>query len=210
MADGPCELAFAQEAEKDGIVLAEPWLDWLCEQGHLGLDRIVEETEDEDMIGRAVRPVAALAEIYSDLGGDLAVRYACRENMLVPGDFVHEPTRTLIEVDEGFHFNSFRLTALDLYPRGIDLGFDMDEYRELCIAGAPAYDRFKRAVAAKGFGIGGLQRERAYHDSLRDLGAAVVGRPPVIRIAAVDGDGAAAYARHRDSLMKLLLGSPAI
>jgi hypothetical protein len=210
MADGPCELAFAEEAAKDGIVLAEPRLDWLCEQGHLGLERVVEETEDDEMIRRAVRPVEALAEIYADLGGDLAVRYSCRENMYVPGDFEHEPTRTLIEVDEGFHFTSFRLLALDLYPKDTELGFDPDEYRELCRELAPQYDRFKRAFAAKGFGIGGLQRERAYHDSLRDLGAAVVGRPPVIRIPAVDGDGAAAYARNRDSLMKLLLGSPAI
>jgi hypothetical protein len=208
MADGPCELAFAQAAEKDGIVLAEPWLDWLCEQGHLGLDRIVEETEDDEMIERAARPVEVLAEIYSNLGGDLAVRYACRGNFYIPGDFVHEPTNTLIEVDEAFHFTSFRLLALDLYPKELDLGFDIDEYRDLCRELAPQYDRYNRAVAAKGFGIGGVQRERAYHDSLRDLGAGVVGRPPVVRIPAVDGDGAAAYARCRESLLKQL-GTPA-
>ena len=30
-----------------------------------------------------------------------------------------------------------------------------------------------------------------------------MGHPPVIRIAAVDGDGAAAYARHREALLAL-------
>ena len=30
-----------------------------------------------------------------------------------------------------------------------------------------------------------------------------MGHPPVLRIAAVDGDGAAAYARHRDALLAL-------
>jgi hypothetical protein len=30
-----------------------------------------------------------------------------------------------------------------------------------------------------------------------------MGHPPVLRIAAVDGDGAAAYARHRERLLAL-------
>ena len=59
----------------------------------------------------------------------------------------------------------------------------------------PALDR---GLAAKGFGFGGVQRERAYHDALRDLATPAMGHPPVVRIAAVDGDGAAAYRRHRD------------
>ena len=52
-------------------------------------------------------------------------------------------------------------------------------------------------MPAKGFGFGGVQRERAYHDALRDLATPAMGHPPLIRIAALDGDGAAAYARHR-------------
>ena len=48
-----------------------------------------------------------------------------------------------------------------------------------------------------------MQRERAYHDALRDLATPAMGHPPLIRIAATDGDGAAAYARHRDSLRAL-------
>jgi hypothetical protein len=208
MADGPCELAFAEEAEKDGIVLAEPWVDWLCEQGHLGIDRIADESEDEALIERVTRPVEILGEIYHDLHGDLAVRYSCRANLLIPGDFIHEPTRTLIEVDTARHFTSFRLLALDLYPADAELGFDRDEYRELCRSLAPEYDGFSRGLAAKGFGIGGIQRELAYRDSMRDLGAPVMGHPPVVRIPAVDGDGAAAYVRNRESLLKLL-GTPA-
>jgi hypothetical protein len=58
-------------------------------------------------------------------------------------------------------------------------------------------------LAAKGFGFGGRQRERAYHDALRDLAVPAMGHPPVVRVAAVDGDGAAAYARHRQALLAL-------
>ena len=207
MADGPCD-GVCPGGGEGRHRFGAPWFNWLCEQGHLGLDRIADETEDDEIIARAAGPVETLGEIYAELGGDLAVRYSCRGNMYIPGDFVHEPTNTLIEVDEGFHFTSFRLLTLDLYPKDLELGFDIDEYRELCRELAPQYDRYKQALAAKGFGIGGTQRERAYHDSLRDLGAAVVGHPPVIRIPVVDGDGAAAYARNRDSLLKRL-GAPA-
>jgi hypothetical protein len=61
-------------------------------------------------------------------------------------------------------------------------------------------------LTAKGFGFGGMQRERAYHDAPFDLATPAMGHPPVIRIAAVDGDGAAAYLRHRASLLELLGG----
>lgn len=41
------------------------------------------------------------------------------------GDFIHEPTETLIEVDESQHFTSFRLVTLDLYPEDWPLGYDL-------------------------------------------------------------------------------------
>jgi hypothetical protein len=48
-----------------------------------------------------------------------------------------------------------------------------------------------------------VPRERAYHDALYDLAVPAMGHPPVVRIAAVDGDGAAAYERHRARLRSL-------
>ena len=91
------------------------------------------------------------------------------------------------------------------------MGFDLAEHEELCRAWCARTDRLDRGLAAKGFGFGGRQRERAYHDALRDLAVPAMGHPPVVRIAAVDGDGAAAYARHREALLaaqrRLRLGS---
>ena len=80
---------------------------------------------------------------------------------------------------------------------------DRDEHVRLCREWAARTVRLDRGLAAKGFGFGGRQRERAYHDALRDLATPAMGHPPVLRIAAVDGDGAAAYARHRDALLPL-------
>lgn len=37
----------------------------------------------------------------------------------LPGDFLDEPTGTLIEIDELQHFTSARLASLDLYPNDI-------------------------------------------------------------------------------------------
>ena len=150
-----------------------------------------------------IAALEVLGAIYARLKGDVSVLHAARENLLLPVDLWHAPTGTVIEVDGPAHFTSFRLTALDLYPAGVAVGFDLDEYRELCRALAPASDALSRGLPAKGFGFGGVQRERAYHDALRDLATPAMGHPPLVRVAAADGDGAAAYARVRQALLPL-------
>jgi hypothetical protein len=154
-----------------------------------------------------VAPVIAALEvlgaIYARLKGDVSVLHAARENLLLPVDLVHPPTGTVIQVDGREHFTSFRLTALDLYPDDVAVGFDLDEHKDLCRALSAETDALSRGLAAKGFGFGGVPRERAYHDALYDLAVPAMGHPPVVRIAAVDGDGAAAYARHRATLLSL-------
>ena len=110
----------------------------------------------------------------------------------------------MIEVDEAAHFtlvppDGARALSAPTSPSGFDLG----EHRALCREWCARTDGLDRGLAAKGFGFGGRQRERAYHDALRDLAVPAMGHPPVVRIAAVDGDGAAAYARHREALLAL-------
>jgi hypothetical protein len=196
--------AFAQAAAEDGIVLEAQSFDWLCEQGHIGLERVAKARRDPALVGPVTAAAALLATIYAHLKGDVSVLYAARENLLLPCDLVHEPTGTLVEVDESPHFTSFRLAALELYPADVSVGFDLDVYKELCRTWCSRTDSLARGLAAKGFGFGGVQRERAYHDALRDLATPAMGHPPLVRIAAVDGDGAAAYRRHRESLLTAL------
>jgi hypothetical protein len=147
--------------------------------------------------------VEVLGAIYLRLKGDHSVLSAARENLLLPVDLVHRPTGTAIEVDDSAHFTSFRLASLELYPADAVLGLDLDEYKELCRAWCTRTDGIARGLAAKGFGFGGVQRERAYHDALRDLAIPAMGHGAVVRIAAVDGDGTAAYRRNRASLASL-------
>jgi hypothetical protein len=204
VAPGDVQSAFAQAAAADGIVLGRESFDWLCEQGHVGLERVAKARGDPALVGPVTAALETLDAIYARLKGDISVLYASRENLLLPVELVHEPTGTVIEVDELPHFTSFRLLALDLYPADLTLGFDLDEYRELCRAWCSSTDGLERGLASKGFGFGGVQRERAYHDALRDLATPAMGHPPLVRVAAVDGDGAAAYRRRRESLLTVL------
>ena len=195
--------AFAEAAAEDGIELQNQSFDWLCEQGHVGLERVAKARRDPALVAPVTAALDVLATIYARLKGDVSVLHASRENLLLPVDLVHAPSGTVIEVDGREHFTSSRLLALDLYPAGTPLGFDLEAYRELCRDWCATTDALSRGLPAKGFGFGGVQRERAYHDALRDLATPAMGHPPLIRIAAVDGDGAAAYARNRDSLAAL-------
>ena len=197
------QVAFAREAAQDGIVLEHTTFDWLCEQGHVGLERVAKARRDPAIVAPVVAALEVLTAIYTRLKGDLAVLHAARENLLLPVDLYHAPTGTVIEVDGAAHFTSFRLTALDLYRADAAVGFDLDAHRALCRAWSATSDGLSRGLPAKGFGFGGVQRERAYHDALRDLATPAMGHPPLVRIAAVDGDGAAAYAGHRDALLRL-------
>jgi hypothetical protein len=196
-------VAFAQAAAQDGIALEARSFDWLCEQGHVGLERVAKARRDPALVVPVMAALETLGAIFARLGGDLSVLRASRENLLLAVDLVHPPTGTAIEVDGPAHFTSFRLLALERYPADAPVGFDLDEHRALCRAWSPSSDGLSRGLATKAFGFGGIQRERAYHDALRDLATPAMGHPPLVRIAAVDGDGAAAYRRHRDSLLAL-------
>ena len=204
MAPGDVQAAFAQAAAEDGIVLASTSFDWLCEQGHVGLERVARARRDPALAAPVRAAVERLGAIYARLKGDVAVLYASRATLLLPVELVHEPTGTVVEIDEPPHFTSFRLAALELYGADARVGFDLDEHKELCRVWRATTDGLARGLAAKGFGFGGVQRERAYRDALLDLAAPAMGHPPVVRIAAVDGDGATAYARHRESLVSLV------
>jgi len=204
VAVGGVQQAFAQAAAQDGIVLESGSFDWLCEQGHVGLERVAKARRDPALVGPVSAALELLSAIHTRLGGDVSVLHASRENLLLPVELLHEPSGTIIEVDAPAHFTSFRRDTLELYPPDTPLAFDPDDYRRLCDVWAPRTDGLARGLPAKGFGFGGAQRERAYLDALRDLATPAMGYPPVVRVEALDGDGAAAYERARAELLARL------
>jgi hypothetical protein len=194
---GDVQQAFAQAAAADGIVLTSTTFDWLNEQGHVGLERVAQSRRDPALREPVTAAIAPLAAIYARLKGDASVLPAARENLLLPVQLFHEPSQTVIEVDDQSHFTSFRLAALELYPPAAALGFDREEHMQLCRDLAATTDRIDRGLAAKGFGFGGLPRERAYRDALFDLAVPAMGHAPVIRMGAYDHDRLAAALSRR-------------
>jgi hypothetical protein len=151
----------------------------------------------------AARVAAALERIYLTLRGDLDALAVARATPLI-GDFFHEPSGRLIEIDESQHFTSARLTTLELYADDVPLAFELDRYKALCRQWRAASDGYYRTKPARGFGVGGRQRQRAYYDALRDLATPAMGHPPLVRIDAPFRDGRAAYLAHRERLRSLL------
>ncbi|RJS46461.1 DUF7255 family protein [Nocardioides cavernaquae] len=187
MAKDDCQNDFRAAAAADGVVLTRAKVPWINQRGHLGLP--VEATA-------ALEPLTA---IFNALSG-VEQEQAAKRLTALPGDFFHEESGVFVEVDEHQHFTSHRLTTLSLYPSGVELGFDLDEYKALCHEWAARADRFRASKAAIGFGPGGRVRQRAYNDALRDLATSAMGHPPVIRVAAPERGGVAAYLRVRDRL----------
>lgn len=204
MAVGGAQLSFATAAAADGIVLASGSFEWLCEQGHVGLERVAKARRDPALVAPVIAAIEVLAAIHSRLGGDVSVLDASRENLLLPIELLHQPSGTVIELDEAAHFSSSRLASLELYPADVRVAFALDEYEQLCREWSSQTDGLAAGLPAKGFGFGGAQRARAYYDALVDLATPAMGYPPVVRVAALDGDGEAAYRRARPSLIALL------
>jgi len=188
---GDTQREFAEAAAEDGIELTRQSVDWLCQRGHLALPEEANSARE------------SLDRIYAALGGDLDTLAEARTTRL-PGDFIHEPTGTLIEVDESQHFTTARLTTLHLYPEGASLGFDLATYKQLCEQWLAQSDGYYRTKTARGFGVGGRQKQRAYYDALRDLATPAMGTPPLIRIEAAERDPRDAYGRHRGALIAAL------
>jgi hypothetical protein len=200
------DATFAEAAAKDGFAFEAQTFDWASEPGHLAVEELADETGDPGVMQRAELGVAALDQMFTRFKGLVPVLQSCRVNRPYTPVLVHEPTLTIVEVDDVLHFSTPRLQSLDLYPREVQLGFDIEQWKALCREHAPQTDKWRYGLASKCFGWHGLQNERAYQDAVRDIAAWVMGYPPLIRIAAIDGDGAAAFEGAREMLQQRLSG----
>lgn len=188
---GDCEKAFVEAAAHEGIELIRCNQPWLNQRGHFGLS------------DSAAAILGPLDEIFSDLGGDSEAQSAKRTTAL-PSDFIHPPTGTMIGIDEVQYFTTFRTRTFAHYPVEASLGFGIDEYVHLCKKFCRTADKYRLNKAASGFRPGGRQRKRAYNEALRDLVIPAMGKPPLIRIPAHDGNDAGAFERNSVRILRFL------
>lgn len=187
---GRTETEFMAEALALGYPLRQkvtvPWLTW---NGHRNpnLDRFSETV------------INVLHELFIALGGDEARLIAKAGQRLQPDSFLREQ---ILELDEIQHFSTARLNTFEFYPADAQLGFDIDEYRDLCRRWAPSGgDRYRAAKATVDFPRpGGRTAQRAYFDAVRDLLAPHTPAGPVIRIPAPECDPTTAVRRLRSRL----------
>ena len=106
MVSGEVQSAFAQAAAEDGIVLGSESFDWLCEQGHVGLERVAKARRDPTLVAPVSAALEVLAAVFASLKGDVSVLRAARETLLLAVDLVHRPTGTVISVDDSSHFTT--------------------------------------------------------------------------------------------------------
>jgi len=82
VAPGDVQLAFAQAAAEDGIVLGSKSFDWLCEQGHVGLERVAKARRDPALAGPVMAALEQLGAIAA-VDGDGTAAYRCHRASLL-------------------------------------------------------------------------------------------------------------------------------
>lgn len=86
-------------------------------------------------------------------------------------DFFVSYPATIIEYDERQHFTRAREITLSLYPKDIEIQYDIDKWKSLC-----------RSIAAKDNDPAYRDEQRAWYDTLRDFAPTLLKIHPTIRI----------------------------
>ena len=171
--------AFAAAAAVDGLALHPATFDWLSEQGHVGLERVAKARRDPAIVAPAQAAIAALAAIYARLRGDITVLARVAREPAAAGRAVPRADRHRCP---GGRRRALHLVPADgarPVPGGRRRSGSTSTSTGRCAASWPrAPTACSAGLPAKGFGFGGVQRERAYHDALLDLATPAMGHPP--------------------------------
>lgn len=187
MSSCECEVGIAVEAAKDGLFLS-PGIsfDWIGTKGPYGLS------------GKTARVYEPVMSAAVALGADLDAMRLAKRIIRPRADLMHKESRVIIEVDEIQHFTSHRLLTFDSYPDDAPLGFDLENYRDLCTRHHVKADKAWGTKKTATFGPKSRGRQRAFYDALKDLSLPAAGMPPVVRIPVPDRNVEKAWKSFRD------------
>jgi hypothetical protein len=112
----------------------------------------------------------------------------------------------ILEVDERQHFTAARALTLELYPAGVELGFDPAQWLACsqALTGRERGGGFAKPRPPLFPGEGGRHRQRAFRDALADLLPPQRGWLPTIRISDSEATALTSAADPASSLRALL------
>lgn len=181
-----CEVGIAVEAAREGLFLSPGTnFEWIGTKGPYGLS---------GKTASVYKPVMSAAIA---LGADLDAMRLAQRIVRPRADLMHKESGVIIEVDEIQHFTSHRLLSFESYPDDAPLGFDLEDYRELCARHHAKADKAWGTKKTATFGPKSRGRQRAFYDALKDLSLPAAGLPPVVRIAVPDRDYVTAWKQAR-------------
>lgn len=115
----------------------------------------------------------ALTAILTALESRRGFKNFVRAPSLPEVDYFVPAPGFILEFDESQHFTLPRKLALELYPRGLELGFSRDRWIALCAS-----------IDAKDDDPPFRDEQRAWYDTLRDFAPAVEKLRPTVRLYA--------------------------
>lgn len=108
--------------------------------------------------------------IFTSLGGERSKNQSKRLQYLKCDAYFDKPYNFMFEFDEFQHFSSHKFKALSLYPQAIELGFDLDRYKQYCLNHMDRADKYRKNKQAVDFPfVSGRTAQRAYLDAFRDI-----------------------------------------
>lgn len=121
--------------------------------------------------------------IFKVLKGNYAANQNKKEQHLKCDAFFKGQYNFMFEFDEVQHFSSARLKTLELYPKNLNLNFDISNWKFLCKKYHDKADKYRYNKACVDFNFkGGRTSQRAYLDCFRDILPCYHGLNPTLRI----------------------------
>jgi hypothetical protein len=133
------------------------------------------------------RHFPTIDRIFTELKGDHK-NAQVKRNMPIPFDaYFGGDYNFIIEFDEIQHFSTPRMRTLELYPRNIGLGFNLNQYRRWCGTYRSEADQYRRTITPRDFNFdGGRTAQRAFFDAMKDLVPQMNGLRPTVRISSFE------------------------
>ncbi len=126
---------------------------------------------------------STIDKIFKSLNGDITANQTKRSVALDCDAYFGGQYNFIFEFDELQHFSSSRLKTIENYPSGLNVNFDLANWKRLCQIHNDKADSYRKTKTTTDFNfVGGRTAQRAYLDCFRDLLPEIQGLNPTLRI----------------------------